>query len=168
MTLASLPELPAFALQVLADFASRLAQLGVEVPERRYRTPASMIPWDGEQFTVSLMGIDQGRPGAAQAQSVVPQAAIFYASLALNLIRAVPILNVEAFAEQEIPTAEDLDGSGEQLLGDAAALVLAATEFHQSYVLADPGVDLVIGPLQPVGPEGGLAGSRMLLSFSLS
>ncbi|HWF25174.1 MAG TPA: hypothetical protein VG275_06995 [Solirubrobacteraceae bacterium] len=165
---ASLTDLSGFAARVLSAFDAQLAQQGVSLPSRQYVTPGSMVPWDGEQLTVSLMGIDQGRPGGTVTTSIVPQATIFYASFSVNLIRAIPTINTEGFSAGETPTAEDLGASGGQLLDDAAQLVLAASAFHQAYLLSDPGVDFVVGPLSPVGPEGGLAGSRMLLSLSLS
>jgi hypothetical protein len=127
-----------------------------------------MVAWDGEQLTVSLMGIDQGKPGGSVSTNVIPQALMLFASFSVNLIRAIPTIGTEGFAAGEVPTPEDLDASGQQLLDDAAQLVLAASAFHQAYLLTDPGMDMVIGPLSPVGPEGGLAGSRMLVSVSLS
>jgi hypothetical protein len=166
--MASLLDLPGFAEQVLSDFAAQLTGQGISVPERQYVTPGSMIPWDGEQFTVTLMGIDQGQPGQGQAQSQVPQAVAYYASFSLNLIRKVPVISTEGFAAQSVPTAEDLDASGQTFIADAAALILAASRIHTAYLETPPGEGFVAGPLQPVGPEGGLAGSRLLLTVSLS
>lgn len=166
--MASITALPAFAEQVLAAFKAQLTVQAVSLPERQYVTPGSMVPWDGEQLTVSLMGIDQGHPGAGQAASVIPETATFYASFSVNLIRKVPIINTEGFAAGEVPTAEDLDASGQGLVGDAAALILAGSQVHLARVLVGPGEEMVIGPLSPVGPEGGLAGSRLLVSVSLS
>jgi hypothetical protein len=166
--MASLADLPGVAEQLLQDFAAQLTEQGVTLPPRQYRTPGAMVPWDGEQFTVSLIGIDQGQPGGQVTVTVVPQALALYAQFSLNLVRKVAILNVESFAASQVPSAAALDSSGEQLISDAQQLILAASQLHLRYQVTGPGEGFVIGPLQPVGPEGGLAGSRLLVGLSLS
>ena len=166
--MASLQTLPAVAEKILSLFTAELTAQGVTVPSRRYVTPGGLIPWDTDQLTVSLMSVDQGQPGIGDTTTMIPQAVVFYASYSVNLIRAIPVVNTEGFAGTQLPTAAELDESGQQLQTDAGALLLAAAAIHIGYTLTDPGQGFVIGPLQPVGPEGGLAGSRLMLTISLS
>lgn len=166
--MASLKTLPADAEKLLSLFVQQLKTLGITVPDRVYVTPGSMLAWDGEQLTVTLMGIDQGKPGVAQTQTMHPSTRILYASFAVNLMRAVSTLNDMAPLDGAVPDAATLDAEGQTLVGDAAALILAADAIHASGKFVQVGVDFAVGPLQPVGPEGGLSGSRLLVSVSLS
>ena len=166
--MASLQDLPGVADQFLALFAAQLTAQGVELPARQYRAPGSMIVWDGEQLTVCLMGIAQGQPGLAFAQTYVPEALNVYASFSINLVRAITVMNTEGFEAMEIPTAGATDADGVTLINDAQALILAASEIHRKYAITGPGEGFVIDGLQPLGPEGGLAASRLLISVSLS
>lgn len=166
--MASLLDLPGVAEQLLSDFASQLTENGVALPERQYRSPGSMVVWDGEQFTVSIMTSAQGQPGIGQPHSVVPQAVVYYATFSLNLVRAIAVINTEGMAEAEIPTADEMDEDGVSLMADASALIYAASQIHQQYLVTAVGEGFAVEGLQPVGPEGGLAGNRLLVSLSLS
>lgn len=165
----SLQNLAGGANQIWAAFATELEALGVILPERQYRAAGSMIVWDGEQFTVALMGIDQGDPGVAQGTTFIPpSAAHFHAAWSVNLVRTITTMASEGFVDMEIPTAAEQDADGVSLMGDAAALLLAAQAVHESGAVTDPGQGFVIGPLAPLGPEGGLAANRLLITLSLS
>lgn len=167
--MASITDLGGTADQILQLFAAQLTEQGVDVPERQYRPPGTLVVWDGEQLTVNLMGIGQGQPGHGYGQTIVPpQALVFYASFSINLIRAITVINVEGPEDIEIPTAAEMDADGVKLLADAQALVLAFSQIYQRYQVTAIGEGMVLDGLQPVGPEGGLAGSRMLVSVSLS
>jgi hypothetical protein len=166
--MASLQDLPGVAEQFLAVFGAQLTAQGVTLPDRQYVAAGSMIVWDGEQLTACLMGITQGHPGAAFAQTYVPEALNLYASFSVNLVRKISVVNTEGFAGMEIPTAAELDADGQTLIADAQALILAASEIHRAHLLTGPGEDYVIDGLQPLGPEGGLVASRLLISVSLT
>lgn len=166
----SLTDLAGAGERILAAFVTQLTALGVALPERQYRAPGSLIAWDGEQLTVCLMSIDPGEPGIAQPQTFIPpSAAHYHATWSVNLVRAIATVNADSFsAGVEVPTSVEIDADGSVLMADAAALILAAQQIHQQQLLVDPGQGMVIGPLAPVGPEGGLAASRLLISLSLS
>ncbi len=166
--MASLQDLPGVAEQILALFAAQLTEQGVSLPERQYVAAGSLIVWDGDQMTVALMNVGQGQPGQAFAQTMIPEAVTFFASFSVNLVREIQVVNTEGFAAMEIPTAEEQNTDGQATIGDAQALILAASAIHRAHRLSGVGEGFVIDGLQPVGPEGGLAASRLLISVSLS
>jgi hypothetical protein len=170
----SLSNLPSGAKQIWTAFAAALTELGVSLPERQYRAAGSMIVWDDEQFTVALMGIAQGQPGVEFGGTYIPpSAATYHASFSVNLVRKITVFRDEGTGDMEIPTPEQQDSDGANLMSDGAALILAAQAIHEACSQApggivDPGQGFVIGPLAPLGPEGGLAANRLLISLSLS
>jgi hypothetical protein len=165
---ASLTNLPAVAQQILTLFQAQLTAQGVTLPERQYRQAGSMPAWDGEQLTTGLMGIAQGQPGMAYPQTFVPEALHFYATFFVLLIRKVHVVSVEGFGGLEIPTAAQQDEDGVNTVTDAQALVIAFRNIAEARTLVSGGMGLALDGLQPLGPQGALAGSRLLLSLSLS
>jgi hypothetical protein len=166
--MASLTDLPGLAEQILAVFGAQLTALDVDLPERQYVAAGSQIVWDGEQMTVALMGITQGQPGLGQASTMVPQRITTYATFSVNLVRSVTVINTEGFTLGEIPTADEQDADGKHTITDAQALMLAGISLAENHLLAGVGEGFVIDGLQPLGPEGGLVASRLLVSLSLS
>ena len=161
--MASLTNLPGLADQILAAFAAQLTAQGVDLPERQYRQAGSMPVWDGEQLTTGLMGIAQGQPGIGHQQTFAPEALNLYATFFVLLVRSVQVISTEGFASMEIPTPDQQDADGVTAMTDAQALVIAASEIHQQYLLTEPGEGFVIDGLQPLGPEGGMAATLSLI-----
>lgn len=174
--MASLANLPDAGERLLAAFVDQLEVQGVDVPDRRYRAPGTMIVWDGEQLTVALVTIDQGQPGMVLAQSMVASARVMFAQFSVNLVRVVASLDGEKpFGGGAVPGGDTMDVDGAASMADASALITAANQIHaldsnslgQKYGLVMPGESFVVGPLQPLGPEGGLAGHRLLVSLAV-
>ena len=166
--MASLANLPQTAQLLLSLFEAQLTKQGVKIPERVYVPPGALPVWDGEQLTVSLMGIGQGQPAAQEPQSFIPQAVNYYATFSVNLVRAITMISTEGFITGEIPTAAQMGADGAVLLADAAALIQATSAVHTAYTLTTPGEGFAMEGLMPIGPAGGLAGMRVLLSFSVN
>ena len=167
--MASLQDLPGVADQLLAIFGAQLVELGVQLPARQYRNPSSLVAWDGEQFTVSLMGIAQGQPGRMIGQTIrPPQALHFYASFALTIVRLVSVINTDGFADVEIPTASEIDADGVTTLSDAQALILAASRVYGQHSITSPDEGYEIAGVTPVGPEGGMAGNRLIVNLTVN
>ncbi len=166
--MASLLDLPGAATRILATFTTHLEALGVDVPERRYVAPGTLIPWDGEQLVVNLQQIQQGQPGAEIGTTYVPQATNLQAQFSVSIVRPVPALNADGPLVAMIPDSTQIGEAGTVFMSDAAALVRAALEIHTAYALTGPGEGFVIGPCIPLGPEGGHVGYRMLITLSLS
>ena len=160
----SLADPASTADELLTQFAAALTSLGVTLPQRQYRAPGQVIVWDGEQMTVALMGVDQGQPGQTFGQSFVPAAANYHLVFSVNLVRE--IAGMTDLGTEGIPDAATMDSDGLATMGDAAALIKAAQQIHQTYMVTDPGMGFVVGPLQTLGPEGGLAACRLLLTMS--
>jgi hypothetical protein len=152
------------ATKALAAFADALEEQGVTLPDRRYMAPGSIIPWDGEQLVVTLQSVGQGKPGAPQAQRYLPGSENFYAQFAVAIVRVVPALSD---GPEGIPDEGELNDAGVVAMTDALALVRAAVTVHAASVATGLGMDFVVGPCTTVGPEGGLAGHRLLFEVSL-
>jgi hypothetical protein len=164
----SLRDLPAGAHEVLDAFVRELERADVEVPERRYVAPGVVPVWDGEQFVCNLQQILQGQPGIPSLTTPVPPAArVFSAQWALTLVRSVPALETDGPVAELIPDAEEIGEAGDLAMNDSAALLLAAQRLHEGYVLTRSGQGFSIDGLGTQGPEGGLAGTRLLISVSL-
>ena len=162
MTLAEL------AVTLLDAFVAQLEAQDVPVPERRYVAPGSVIAEDGEQLAVILGLVGQGQPGKPEPGTYVPGSEILMAQFDLQLIRTIPALNGEGFPPQMIPGAVALGESGVQLINDAEALVKAAIAIHAAKTVTEAALQgFAIGPASPLGPEGGLAGTRILVEIGL-
>lgn len=166
--MASIRDLGGAAELILSEFVTQLEVLGVEIPERRYVAPGSMIPWDGEQLVVNLQQIEQGHPGAPQGGTFTPTATVLMAAFTVSIVREIPALSGDHVLSAMIPDGPTLDGAGTFAMGDAAGLALAAVAVHQSYLVTSPGEDFEIGPCAAVGPEGAMAGHRLQIAVSLS
>ena len=161
-------QLPAGAQNLLEQFATELAALGIDVPPAQYvasGTPA----WDGESLTVYLGGISQGQPGAPFGGTFqVAAATVLWATFYVQILRETAALYGEGWATDMTPSAEVLGEAGLQLTGDAAALAQAAIAIHGHYLATGPGEGFVIDSVNLLDPDGGLAGSRLALHLSLS
>jgi len=161
-------DLGAVAARILARFAERLAAMDVDLPERQYVAPGSQVPWDGEQFVVHLMQLESGHPGSPTAIPGLPRAANIAVQFGVALVREVPALTGEVPLGEMIPDAAALGAAGAALIADASALMQVAIEIGEGYEIVDPGMGWLVGPAVTLGPEGGLAASRILLTMSVS
>lgn len=130
--------------------------------DRRYVSPGNGVAWDGEQVTVNLVEISQGKVGRPSQLPTGPQAVTYYATFAVMVVRAVPV-NDGIVA----PDPLDLNAAGQQGMLDAALLTLASSKIHADYTLTRSGEDFVVGPVSTLGPEGGMAGTVLRLEVNL-
>jgi hypothetical protein len=159
--------LAAGAQGLLNSFATELAALGIDVPPAQY-VASGIVAWDGESLTVYLGTIDQGQPGAPIGTSFqVGAATILSATFYVQILRETPALNGEGFAADMTPSPDVLGEAGLMAVGDAGALIQAAIAIHTKYLATGPGEGFKIGPVTPLGPEGGLGGMRLALEVSL-
>ena len=157
------------AATLLEGFIAQLKAQSIEVPERTYVAPGNLIPFDGEQLVVSLQDVGQGQPGSPFAGSYVPGAEILMAQFAIALVREVPALTGEGFVNQMVPEAEELGVAGVAAVEDVSALVFSAIAIHKAHLVTEGGLQgFEVGPCSTIGPEGGLAAARLLVSVSLS
>ncbi len=159
---------PEAAPALLAAFKTQLEELDVTVPERAYIAPGQVAVWDGEQLTVTLTGIGQGSPGKPDPGTFVPGAEILQAGYAVYLIREVPGLSGEGAIQGQLPSAEELDESGQQTVADAQAMFDAAMAIHADHTITEAALQgFSVGELSTLGPEGGLAGVRLPIGINL-
>jgi hypothetical protein len=167
----SLSDLPAAGELVLAAYVTQLEAQGVNVPGRRYVSPGSGaqgIPWDGTQFNVAFQSIHQGQPGSAFAGTQFPGAAVLFGQWAVLILREIPILSANAMAKVSVPSAAAIDKAGQANLADISAMAKAALAIHGAYLFNPAGVGQSIDAIEPVGPDSGLVGVRLLFSTSLT
>lgn len=154
--------------KTLTLFEAQLEAQGVELPkDRRYIGPGVLPAWDGEQLTVNLQQLTQGRPGAPFVGTYISGAETLQAQFAVSLVRVVPALEAEGQLEAMIPEAGELSASGEQTITDAEALMDAAVAIHAANTLVEQGKGFAIDGVSPMGPEGALACNRLLFTVSL-
>lgn len=165
--MAKLRDLGGEAARLLELFVEQLTALEVAVPETRYVSPGSIPAWDGEQLTVNILRVEQGQPGVPQGGTMFR--AVFFATFGISIIREVPALYGDGQpGVAMIPNPADLQVAGSASFDDAAALILAATAIHESYVYGDPQEGFEIGPVTSLGPQGGLAGQQIQLAITVS
>lgn len=150
--------------KALTAFTETLEELGMEVPERRYVAPGNIIPWDGEQFVVVLMEARQGKPGEPFAATYVPGTENLTGQFAVAIVRDIVALGEGA---EEVPTADELGEAGVAAMNDAQLLLQAGMKVHAAQTISGLGKGFALGPCAPVGPDGGLAGHRLLFEVSL-
>ena len=163
--MAGLAALPDTANAILATFVAQLEAQGVPVPERQYVHAGQEAVWDGDQFTVGLVDVRQGQPG--QPSGVAMNLAIhFVAEWRIMLVRAAPVAQDGPIAVV-MPSDGDLAASGVEAMEDVAALMKAASQVYQQFLITNPGEGFVVSGCKPVGEQGGLMGTELLIETSV-
>jgi hypothetical protein len=162
-----LADLAGAGQKILNVFAAQLTSQGVDLPDRQYFSATQVPVWDGEQFTVALAGIAQGQPGAPVSGTMVATSLVQYAQFTLSLVRVMSVLQTDGPYGDLVPDADIMNADGVQIASDASALWTAAAAIKGNYLLVDPGEAFVVGPLQPLNVEGGLAATRMMIDVSI-
>lgn len=157
------------AAVLLDAFSEQLQAQDIIVPDRAYVAPGGQVAEDGDQLVIALQQIGQGQPGRPDPGTYVPGAEILMAQFSVQLIHAIPALHREGSVDMMIPSSEDLGESGVRLVGEAEALVNAAMNIHASQLVTEGGLQgFSVGPCVPIGPDGGMAGSKLIVDISLS
>lgn len=139
------------------------------LPERRMIAPGSArgIAWDGEGLAVSLGGIGIG---PAPGQDPDPQRTgnpvamvLRHAVFVVQLVRCTP----ESHNGVTPPDAKVVTEAGLALMREAGLLSQALTEIT-SAVRSDlgPGGSVVVGAVDVLGPQGGLAAVESTLTVT--
>lgn len=162
--------LAAIGAELVGLFAAQLQERGVELPERQHFAPGQIPAADGEQLVGNLVDVHQGQPGAPVGGTMHPSAVQFSATFSVGLLRAIPIIQGDGGGsiDLDIPSSAEIDAAGQLYLSDAEGLLKSCQAIHQSYAVTDPGMGFAIDGLQTLGPDGGLAGVKVLLTVSLS
>lgn len=151
------------AAQALLDsFTTGLEAQGIAVPSIRYVAPGSNIAFDGAQLVVGLGQLDQG-PAGGSNMPLPPHLTQHRVEFTVLLLRAVATIT-----DRGMPSADEIAADGATMLTDAAALFAVGESLKNNYALVPPTAAIVIGPLIPLGPEGGLAGSRLTIAWTVT
>lgn len=166
--MASLQALGSYAESLLEAFATQLVAFGVTPPAEQYVGAGSLVAWDGEHLAVTLVSIDQGQPGAPYSGTFQPGVVTTLAAqFTVEILREVPALAGEGGLAQMVPSQEALDAAGQISMNDAAGLVQAAIAIHDDSTMTPSGTGFAIGACTSLGPDGGLAGHRLVVTVSL-
>ena len=163
------------ATSLLALFVAQLTTVSLDpanaftLPQAQFVAPGSDVSWDSESLTVWLQDIGQGQPGAQFSGTYMPASVTnLYATFNVQILRAVAGLSGGGGIDQMMPEPEALMASALVTLNDAEQLLKAAVAIHANYSFTGPGEGYVIGPITPVGPEGGLVGTRCPIQVSVT
>ena len=137
---------------------------GVELPEQRYLAPGQAPPIEDEQFTVHLASITAGHPGTPVSQWQRTPAAFRTATWQILILRAISTQGTDGSL---LPDPIDVQGDAEATWTDAAVLQDLLEMAKVNRVLTRSGVPITISPVVPVGPDGGLAGTRATVGIAL-
>lgn len=137
----------------------------VELPARVGLVPGGEVAFDADQFTVNLASITRGQPGQVQTQATTPSMLLQFVTYEVYLLRAVATIQ-DGVADDVTPTPGVLASDYHKLAVDARNLWRAIVSLHASYALVSPNVPFTYGPLQMVGPEGGLSGSKVAVNWT--
>lgn len=157
--------LPDTAQKILSAFSAQLEAQAVDLPERQYVSPGNIAVWDGEQLVVNLQDVLQGQPGAPYAGTYGPGSENLSAQFSVAIVRKIPV--VSSGRGPKIPSAKKISEAGFEAMEDAEALVKAAVAIHSTNAITGLGQGFSIDPCSTLGPEGGLAATRLLLTISL-
>lgn len=152
---------------LLDNLAVELEMEGLDVPSRRY-VQAGDVAHDfagqncAEAFVITWNGSFQGVVGAGTGNLTnrpIVCSMPLVAQFTIALLRCVPVVR-ERNGRIVVPTAEELDANGKQILVDAMTM---------AKVLVDKNTDLLpsefyqigISSLQPIGPLGGVGGTAL-------
>jgi hypothetical protein len=142
--------------------AALVTEFGAALPARNYLAPAPLAAWDGEHLAVSLSQVQAGTSdrstatgfpsrynGAVQVPRGVYEA---------RILRCVPAVDDLGHP----PSAEAVQASSEALLGDLGLMLAGIYRFLD----ASPQGLATAGNAEPLGPDGGLAGWRVPVTYS--
>lgn len=155
---------------LVADFVNQLELQGVSLPERQHFAPGQIPAMDGEQLVGNLVGVMQGQPGGGFGGTFPAGGApaTFSATYSVALLREIPVVQGDGgMLDYVIPASADINTAGVGSLEDAEALLKACQAIHRQYLVTGRGMGFEVGPLQTIGPEGGLAGPKILLTVSI-
>lgn len=139
-----------------------VTEFGAALPARYYLAPSPQAAWDGEHLAVSLSQVqagtsDRSTPGGLPSRyhgnTQVPRA-VYEA----RILRCVPAVDDIG----NPPTVAAIQTSSEALLVDLGLMLAGVYRF-----LADSPQGLATaGNAEPLGPDGGLAGWRVPVTYS--
>lgn len=152
------------ATEILECTAQRLADYGIDVPDRQYvhLGEVALDCCDPGQLVVTVTGLVHAMPGGGEDVVVCAPPRTVTFDVWLN--RCVP----GPHDNGDPPTAEELDESAETLLTDLWALAYVIWDGHRDGCWGERCASVLLGPVLPYGPEGGCGGSHASITMNLT
>lgn len=152
--------------ELLDQYVEELTALGIAVPDVRYIS-AGEVAWDCPSLTLYLGIGNSGEPGFADTRSFrVAREAHVSATFFVQILRMVS--NIGPMGPWEnFPAPTALQEDGETALKDAGGLLKSSILIFKSYKATGSGQSFAIGPVQSLGPNGGMAATRIRIDLSL-
>ena len=146
------------ALDTIPDFAAELGG----APQRSFVSPGQPALDCCDQLTVNVTSVTEAptSPGGLSAGRRASSARVNLVGLAVTITRCIP-------SYDDIPLAEDLQASSEQLNADTWALWNHLWNLWRSGDLFTLCSEVFWDGLRPVNPSGGCAGSVLSLRVAL-
>jgi hypothetical protein len=157
------------AEDLLNAFVTGFSEIpGFDLPANQY-VGAGMIPWDGEGIYVYLGSSLVGQPGAPITRNIPRNQAIFtVVTFFVMLIRECSSFGYYMSGAPAPASNYILNSEGIRALNDAGALIQVAKNLRQgTSIVKNAQAGFAIGPVQALGPEGGLAAMRLQLDISI-
>lgn len=150
---------------LLSTLEAVLTQMGIELPDLRGVVPGALVAFDGAQLTVNFVNITRGVGPTPDPGYMEPQSLVQWYNFEINFLREVASLQQDGGGSVDInnaiPSMDELGTDYDTLAVDAAALWAALVTIHANALIVPINIPFLYGPLGSVGPEGGLAGSRL-------
>ncbi|MDN5919191.1 MAG: hypothetical protein L0I76_29545 [Pseudonocardia sp.] len=154
------------AVRLLVAVVAHFDDHDWDLPERRYIAAGQQqtLAVDDEHLCVSLIGMTPGASDATTKGGGYPSkgasaAIVARAAYMLRLMRCVAVIDDDGCP----PPAEQIHADGLRLLADPGRLLDAV----YTWAAAEPhNLTVTIGQVDPVGPEGGMAGHLLAVTLA--
>ena len=147
--------------RMLDVLGAQLEVQGCDMPQRVCMLPGSNVAYDADQLTINLVAIGPGQPGEAATRAFHPGQLIQTVEWEVNLLRKVRVQTDGAPGHPQPPSPSVLTKDFVKTATDAQYLWAALATIHAQGLINPVNIPFFYGPLRPVGPEAGLAGSRV-------
>lgn len=143
--------------------AAMVTEFGAALPARYYLAPGPLAAWDGEHLAVSCTQVLPGTSDSSARAGGLPSRhagsmQIPRAVYEARILRCVPTVDDSG----QPPSAAAIQAASEGILADLGLLLAGVYRF-----LGDsPQGVATAGQADPLGPEGGLSGYRVVVTYS--
>lgn len=154
---------------LLAAVVDGYADQSLDLPARRYVSDGPLVAWDDEQVTVYCERTFAGLSDVEQPDALDTIATTRSARLWIEVVHCSPHLDSDSVTLGPVPTpptAAAIDASAQVALVDAIMLPWSVRRAKRAGDL-DVCHGITIDDWQPLGPLGGMIGSRLGLRYQL-
>lgn len=157
-------DLYAMAAGLLSDVETIFAAppwggAAVTLPARRYVSDGQQVAFDCAELVVAANLLWGGYPDSENVAWIPKHAGVPVAvEFTIFLTRCVPKIDMTQGGQPIIPTAAQISASAQTVLQDGVVLFFGILQRHHAGLLFADCDNVLVGRMQSLGPEGGLAG----------